>query len=133
MSTKEIIKAKRKTSNFEAAAKVLGWESHHNTQGSFAGMITFQTDAPIGHVFSFDVREDNVVEDTMQYANDFDEDMYSELLLQARNSQETSPSQIVQTSKDIHSSLLRLAETFDRMQQKDIDLFEDYIHSVMNT
>lgn len=132
MSTKEKIETKRKTSNFEVAAKVLGWESYHNTQGPFAGMITFQTDAPIGHVFSFNVSEDNVVEDTMQYANDFDEDMYSELLLQARNSQETSPSQIVQTSKDIHSSLLRLAETFDRMQQKDIDLLEDYIRSVMN-
>ena len=132
MRTHEKIEMKRKTSSYEVAAKVLGWDSYHNTQGAFAGMITFHTDAPIGHVFSFDVREDNMVEETMRYANDFDEDKYSELLLQARNSKETSPSQIVQTSKDIHNSLLRLAETFDRMQQKDIDLFEDYIRSVMN-
>lgn len=132
MRTNEKIEMKRKTSNFEVAAKVLGWDNYRSNQEAFAGTITFRRDEPVGSIFSFDVREDHIVEDTMKLANEFDEDWYSELLLQGRDAKTNSPSQIVQTSKDIHKSLLQLAETFDRMQQKDIDLFEDYIRSVMN-
>lgn len=110
--------------NYEIAAQVMGWDSTRNEDGT----ITFSTDAPLDGKFAFSAHEDNMVSDVMQFAAyDFDADAYAEQLLAQRQTTKAnvSLSRIVKAAEEMQTSLLRLSEVFDRVQQRGLNLVAD--------
>lgn len=110
--------------NYEIAAQVMGWDCARNEDGT----ISFATDTPLGGKFAFSAHEDNMVSDVMQFAaNDFDVDAYAEQLLAQRQATKTnmSLSRIVKAAEEMQTSLLRLSEAFDRIQQRGLNLVAD--------